>query len=168
MANAPIFAGQRATAALIASLAPQAVLKQLDQSVISSNVLTNDAELQVPVAANAQYIFVCYLDYEGGTTGSSDIKIGWTAPAGAALRYTPVGWFNTSGGVSAGTTFALVSVPSFGTNGAGNLLGIFLAGSLFCGNAGGTLQLRWAQNTSNGVTATIVHAQSLLALWRVS
>ena len=75
-----ILAGQRITAALLNSMQPQTVIKPTDQSVTSSTTVVNDNDLVSAVLASATYIFTCYLDYEGGTTGSSDLKWVWSVP----------------------------------------------------------------------------------------
>jgi len=161
-------AGQKLTAAALASFAaPLAVIKPSDQSVTSSTVLVNDTALVTPnLVASATYLFWCYLNYEGGTGGSSDIKWQWAAPAGATLRYglAHVGQANN---VDVGNTYQASDIPTGRTQGAGVLSGAIMTGSLVMSTTAGSLQLKWAQNTSNA-TATIVHAQSTLALWRVT
>jgi hypothetical protein len=163
----PVYSpGQSLPAADVNSwLLPVVVVKAADQFKTSTTVLANDSELFVPVAAGCTYLFDCYLDYEGGVQGASDLQMQWTVPAGALLRYQPVGTF--SSGVQhtgetnvAGTNFA----P--GTNGAGVLRGITMRGTLVVAGTSGNLQLQWAQNTSSA-TATIVHAMSYVKLQRV-
>ena len=63
---------------------PLAVVKGGDQSVTSSTVVVNDTALVVAVASSATYQFSCFISYEGGTQGSSDLKWTWTTPAGTA------------------------------------------------------------------------------------
>jgi hypothetical protein len=162
----PFTAGQRITAAqLNAFCAPVEVIKAADQSVTSSTVLVNDTALVLPVVASATYDFSCYLDYEGGTLGASDLKFQWTVPSGT-LRFW-MGFVNTAGTNSAGQTFTDTSVVGIGTNGAASLRGAQMEGSLVVGSTGGSLQLQWAQNMSSA-TATIVHAQSRVRLWRIT
>lgn len=165
MALIPILAGQRITADLIASIAPLAVIKPNDQSVTSSTVLVNDTSLVEAVDADATYLFACYLDYEGGTQGSSDIQWEWSGPSGYTLRY----WSGhiTTGGAFVMTSYKGTDNPSAGSNGAGVIQGAFMFGTLVVASTAGNLQLQWAQNSSSA-TPTIVHAQSCLALWRVS
>lgn len=163
----PFTAGQKITAAqLNAFCVPLAVIKPGDQSLASSTTLQNDSALFVPVVASATYLFDCYLDYEGGTLGSSDLKWTWAVPAGAALRYC-ADWLSTGSTVQVGITHKDTDVLAAGTGGAASLFSVRMTGSLVMGVTAGNLQLQWAQNTSNA-TATIVHAQSRLALWRVT
>lgn len=167
MANAAlIVAGSRITASLIASISPLEVIKPADQPLTSSTALQNDTALLLPVAAGASYDFTCYLDYEGGTQGSSDIKWLWSVPSGAALRYH--GIHDTTGGAAvAGTSYTGATTVTAGTNGAGNLKGATMIGTLVTAGTSGTILLTWAQNTSSA-TATIVHAQSKLSLVRIT
>src|SRR5215472_8894872 len=97
-----IAAGSEITAAYLASITAVGVVKPTDQSVTSSTVLVNDNALVIPVVANANYKFDLYLDFEGGTSGSSDIKFTWTVPASTTMRY---GIFGAApgGGLSANT-----------------------------------------------------------------
>lgn len=161
-----IQAGQRITAVLLNSIGPLGVIKGADQSVTSSTALVNDNALTVPLVAGATYLFDCYLDYEGGTTGASDLKWQWSIPAGATMRYG-ADYPSTSGlAVTIGTNTA-ATVPHAGTNGAGTLMSARMKGSVTMSSTAGPLQLQWAQVTSSG-TATIIHSQSYLALWRMS
>ena len=117
------------------------------------------------MTASAHYEFACYLDYEGGTQGASDIKWQWAIPAGATLRYQ-CNRVDLSGNVSIGTTQVAADVQTARTNGAGNLLAVIMHGTLVMSSTPGNLTLQWSQNTSSA-TATIVHAQSYLKLVRI-
>ena len=159
-------AGSRITAALFASVAPLSVIKGADQTVTSSTTVVNDNALVLPVVANATYLFVCYLDYEGGTQGSSDIKWVWSVPTSGTLRYGGI-YVGTTGTLHGSSTITGATTVAAGTNGSSNLLSAIMIGSLIMSSTAGTLQLQWSQNTSSG-TGTIVHAQSHLTLWRIS
>jgi hypothetical protein len=159
-------AGSRITAAGIDAAICLAVIKGSNESVTSSTTLQNDNELVLPVVADATYLFECYLDFEGGTQGSGDLKWTWALPSGATMRYRAV-YTNTSGAAVTGTTNLDSDVVSAGTATAGVLRGVSMHGTLTVGATAGSIQLQWAENTSDS-TPTIVHAQSSLALWRVS
>ena len=158
-------AGTRITAALLNSIAPLSVIKPSDQSVTSSTTLVNDSALFLPVVASATYLFDAYLDFEGAAIGTGDLKIEWTVPAGAALRFDLHGLNTASSSFS--STFTDGVTTALGTTGAASLRGALMKGSLVMAATAGNLQLKWAQNTSSA-TATIVHAQSYVALWRVT
>lgn len=162
-----VLAGQRITAGLLNSMLPLTVVKAADESVTSSTALQDDNELVLPLAtAGATYDFSCYLDYEGAAIGTGDLKITWTLPAGATLRYQMPS-LGAGGATNEQNTYVAGSVPALGTKGAGNLCGATLTGTLVVAATTGNLRLQWAQNTSS-VTATIVHAQSSLTLLRTA
>ncbi len=147
-------------------LAPNAVVKQADQSVANSVVPVNDTELVLPVLANAQYIFTCFLDYEGGTSNASDLRWQWSVPSAATLRYS-ASYQQPAGTVIVQLTYPAATVNFGITNGAANLRSVTMLGTLLVGANAGNLQLQWAQSTSSA-TATTIHAQSSLSLQRTS
>ena len=166
-----IQAGSRITAAMLQGIAPLAVIKGADESITSSTTLQFDDALFLPIQANAQYIFDCYLLYEGGTAGSSDMRWTWSVPTGSTLRYQPIyanatSTLNASLGTSVAGSTLMSGTSGAGTNGAGNLRGLSMNGTLIVGSTPGNLSLEWAQNTSSA-TPTIVHAQSYVTLWQV-
>ena len=161
-----ILAGASFTAGLLDEMLPYYAWKTANESVTSSATLQNDNDLYLTVAANAYYDFACMLAYSGGTIGSSDLKWAWSVPSGTTMAYAIDG-VQTSG-TSNGTPGFLrgVSGGSAGTNGSGNALSLNMEGTLYTGSASGSVQLEWAQNTSNG-TATIVQSGSRLRLRRM-
>jgi len=145
---------------------PLASIKTADQSVTSSTTVVNDSELVLSIAANVSYKFDCFLEFEGGAFGTADMKWTWVVPASAFLRYTWQG-FAIGGGANAGEVHQATDVVASSSNGAGNLRGVSMQGTLVVGVNAGTLQLKWAQNTSSATTTTM-HAQSCMYLYRVS
>jgi len=161
-----ITAGARLTAAMLRGVAPLAAYKGADESVTSSTTLQNDDALFVTVLANSTYLWVMYLDYEGGTGSSSDLKVAWSLPSGTTLRATWIG-LNSSGGNTASLRGTESTTATFQSNGAGSSRAVLFTGTLNVSSTPGNMQLQWAQNTSNG-TATKVHAGSVLALWQIA
>lgn len=161
---ATINAGSRILASVLQGAIPLAVIKPSDQSVTSSTTLVNDTALLSAVAANATYLVFCYLDYEGATAGN--LKISWSVPASATLRFAQIGQ-NASRAATVSVTGSDSTAYTFGADGAGTLDALLMHGSLVTSSTSGTFQLQWAQGTSSA-TATIVHAQSFVALWRIS
>jgi len=164
----PVFVdGNVLTAAQVNSwLEPVAAVKTSDESVTSSTALQNDNELVVAVAANATYHLTAYLDYEGGTLGASDLKFGWTFPAGLTMSYVASRISNITGNPAGGGGVVIqTGVPISGSSGAGNSQSVSMDGTVVVSSTAGSLQLQWAQNTSSG-TATIVHAKSYISLQR--
>ena len=159
-----INAGSRILASVMQGAIPNAVIKPTDQSVTSSATLVNDNDLLAAVAANATYLFFSYLDYEGAAAG--DLKISWVVPASATLRWAQIGQ-NSSSTATVASTGVETTSYTFGSDAAATLNALVMHGSLVTAGTSGNLQLQWAQGTSSG-TATKVHAQSFVALWRIS
>ena len=156
-----IVAGQRVTADELNALAPLDVIKPGDQSYTTTS-LVNDSDLVVQVAANTSYLVQICLVYEGGTAGSSDLKVGFAVPSGATLRLTNQG-MNASGGVTGSFAVTESTTATGQTNGAASLRTLTLTGSLVVGGTPGAFQLKACQNTSNA-TATVIHGQSTMWL----
>lgn len=146
---------------------PLSAIKTADQSVTSSVTFVNDTELFVPIVAVGSYQFECFLYFEGGTAGASDIKWRYIVPTGTTMRYTWTGWNNTGSVARSGDGQIAGDTPSSASAGAGNGHGVIMIGTIVAGVNAGNMQLQWAQNTSSG-TATIVHAQSCLVLRRIA
>lgn len=145
---------------------PHVVVKATDQLKTSNTTLGADNELFVAVAASATYVVHLFLNYEGGTESTSDIKWQFVIPAGATLRAHhihegPAGSANAIEGITGS------SVNTAGTKGAGIQCGATALGTLIVAGTSGNISVNWAQNTSNG-TATKVLAQSSLMLQRVN
>lgn len=155
-----IQAGARITAAMLQAVAPVAAEKGAVQSV-GNTTLVNDNALFIPLLANAVYRFDCFLLYEGGTQGSSDLKWAWTGPSGFTINYS-VNGVTTTGVATAGYVRG-VTGGSVGTNGASNELGVLMTGTITTSSAQGTLQLQWAQNTSNATDTSVLPASNLTA-----
>lgn len=161
-----ILAGGRIVASVLQQIAPNAAYKGSSQAITNSSTLTNDGALFLSLQANATYVFVCMLAYNGGTQASSDLKFGWTYPSGTTMAYSLAG--RTTGG-AATTAFweNQTAVPVIGTNGTGTNYTALLVGTIVTGGTPGILQFQWAQNTSNA-TATTVLAGSVLAAWQIA
>jgi hypothetical protein len=145
---------------------PLAAYKASDTSRTSTTTLANDPDLTLAVAANCVYTVDLYLDFDGDTTGTGDLKLGWAVPASTTMRYGAA-YDNTSPAASCGTTFTQASTISAATNGAGVLQSFSAKGTIITSAAAGNVVLKWAQNTSNP-TATIIHAQSYLTARRIA
>jgi hypothetical protein len=159
-----IAAGQRLTADMLQAVAPMSAYKSSNQTG-SGSTLANDNTLFIPVLANAVYYFELILGYQGGTGGSSDIKLGWSLPSGATMVYALQG--NTTGGAAtAGAWETQSSVPALGTAGSGVPVGAVASGTIATGSTAGTMQLQWARNAGSGTSPTVL-AGSVLTAWQV-
>ena len=144
------------------------VRKSGDESVTSSDVLQNDNELVVALAASATYEVRYAFVYQAGTTG--DLKWQWQAPSDvvgieSALRISNSA-ASSEGNVRASsgafTSGAGGVLSAGGTGGNASILGSMMLVT----TTGGNLQLTWAQETSNG-TATILRTGCWLIATRL-
>lgn len=162
----PDFApGQRLTAAMLAGVQWQTVSQA--SSVIKNNNTTFIAtDLLVPSVANATYEYFLIVVYSTNTT--PDIKFDWTVPtSGTVSRWA---WGT---GTNSATTTAINSVDQFMARYATQSTAIppggvsstqtsayFETGSMFGGN-GGSITLRFAQNTANASDTTFLSSSRL-------
>lgn len=143
--------------------------KTADESVTSSTTLQNDDTLLVSVEASAVYEFALHLAVVGNTTG--DFKMGFTFPTSSTCWWSGKGGVETDAGFGAsGSTrhsvsFGDASGTAVAYTGSTTILSIHVMGVLSVSTTAGTLQLQWAQNTSNA-TATTVKAGSFLRAQR--
>lgn len=144
---------------------PLAAYKTADLSRSSTTTPASDPDLTLALATSAFYHFACHLNYEGSATASQGIKWTWGTPAGTTLRYHAV-FTNTAGLQDVGHTWSGATTAGANTDGAGNLHGVGMAGTLFTGTTSGNLILLWAQNVSEASAITL-HAQSSLILTRI-
>ena len=136
------------------------------QSSPNSTTLANDTALFIPLLANAVYDFELLLGYNGGTLGSSDLKIGWSVPSGTTMGYTAYG-NTTSGAATDAPWYTQSATPAFGTNGTSTPIGLVLSGTVATAGTAGNLQLQWAKNSTSVATVTTVLAGSVLLAWQV-
>jgi hypothetical protein len=144
---------------------PQIVTKTTDQAISNSATLTDDTELKYPIQVSQKYYFDCYLDFTSEAT--IDIKIAFTIPSGASLRWSPVN------GIKVDTTGTIVSqiqttvsgtAVSFGYIGAGSRQQLFLQGYVLCGTNAGNLQLQFAQDTAGVIAPATIRTGSRLTV----
>jgi hypothetical protein len=162
-----LLAGQRITADLLNSMLPIHAAKSADTSRASTTTITADPELQVPVEANADYIFHALIRYSGSTAG--DMSVIFTSPSGSTGVW---------GGNLYETTATLATDPQIATRTPLNSqrdigcisssvsMILRISGRIRMGSTAGTFSFDWAQVTSNA-TATIVSTDSWLMLRRI-
>lgn len=159
-------AGNRITAGQLNAGLPITIIKPADEPLTSNITLQNDNDLVISVAASTSWILDCWLDYEGGTINTSDLKWQWSVPSLATMRYD-ARYQQPGGTVISQLSNTGSAIIAAATNGAGNLRSARMTGTIIVGANAGPVQLTWAQNTTNA-TATIVHAQSYLKLLRTA
>lgn len=167
----PVYAGTIVTAAFLESMCPVTATKTATESVTSSTTLQNDDQLAAPTEVNATYEVALLLLHDSDATAAGDIKIGWTGPAGATLTWGVHG-ANTAQTTSTAVaavnmqTRTIAEVAAFGGGDSTGTVAL-VYGTLVTAGTAGTLQLQWAQETSNAV-ATNVRAGSRLTLTRTA
>ncbi len=167
MAAYPTFyAGQRLTAALMASTQPITVVKAADESVTSSTTLQDDNHLILALEANATYVVEGALFYDG-QFNAGNLKLTWSLPASATIYWAPNA--PATGGAAAyasqATTSGNLSVGTYGTGGTKTTASI--SATVTTAGTAGSMTLRWAQDTSSA-TATTIYAKSWLRAIRIA
>lgn len=139
--------------------------KTANESVWNSPTLRDDPHLHVPLTANAVYTFQAFIAYRAHT--DADLRIAWSVPSGATLRWTPGGaGIVTEGIVGPMKASANGTAPvNLGGAGTGTPMAAVATGIVRTG-AAGRLQLRWAQDCAHASTLT-VERDSYLKLTRV-
>ncbi|MFF5759683.1 hypothetical protein ACFY7A_30145 [Streptomyces longwoodensis] len=170
MAQYPtIPAGTTLTAGLLMSMLPQHARKPASTPRASTIVVAPDPDLQLPVAANADYLFQFYLRISGDPAADMDIKV--SVPSGATGSYTVTG--RLAGASTAdsdprtSTRIAFNVETQFSTPSTAAAQGNHGAGRLTTGANAGTLSIDWAQTVSNA-TATVMEGDSWLFLQRLA
>jgi hypothetical protein len=145
---------------------PLAVVKGADTARTTTTTLANDPDLVLAVAATSTYRFECWVRYTAAAGG--DLKFQWTAPAGAALKYSSL--HNEGGGTgfnNSDVVYALPDVVFIIGAGTGSERAFHMFGTLNIAGTAGNLQFQWAQNTSSA-SATTVKQYSRLVLERIA
>lgn len=146
----------------------EAAYTTVAQHAINTTTLASITSLALPVAANALYAWELYLLYDGGTLGSSDLKVNFTVPSGTIGAFQTLA-YNGAGALVDRLGFVIPVSPNlvFGTEGAGNLRSVTILGTIDTAAAAGTLQPQFAQNTAFAAADTIIHIGSFMTLSRI-
>jgi hypothetical protein len=146
---------------------PLYVRKTADESLANSTTLQDDDHLFVSVVANAVYSVQGWILFTAGNVG--DFKMGWSAPTGATFNWNAGGSVNTN---LQATFFDVQDVGN--TDSVGGNIGSTTRtqtatphGLLKVSSTAGTFKFRWAQNTSEGTSLTVL-TDSALMLQRVA
>lgn len=133
------------------------VRKTAGQSVASSTVLVNDTHFSFAVAANDIWVVDAYADITMGVTGQ--IKVAMTVPSGATLNLDGLlagagtaAYGNTQ---TSGTAIALVTVLTAGI--------LHVHACIVNSTNAGTVQLQWAQNSSDVTNTTLLINSFMIA-----
>jgi len=146
-------------------LAVDFVRKTADESVTSSTVLQNDDHLLATIGATGTYVFEVVIFVTSAANAAGDISLDVTGPAGT-LSYGVSGLDITLASGNTGTVNTLAT-SGLVNIGASTTATMFLIKGVLVATATGTLQFRWAQQTSNA-NATTVKANSHLTVTQVA
>lgn len=150
--------GQAEVAALIAAhaadygLHTRLVRKTTDEIVNNSNVLQDDDELKLPLAANEVWEFRLLILYISGFT--PDLKISFSVPSGATMK-----WLISSQESSAKYAGSTESI-----DGTGAIRISFLEGIVMCGATAGDLQFQWAQDVADPSDTKVLTNSALIGV----
>lgn len=159
-----VFDGHDGTGWVAAAQYMSLARKASDESITSSTTMQDDNDLLHTVRASAVYEMTAYISYTSNTT--ADIKFGWTYPAGLTINYLahvrPVA-------TAVNDTYDLIQTDPLALEGAGvaTRRSAFFLGLVVVSSTAGTLQLQWAQNTSDA-GATALKAGSFMTLRRMA
>lgn len=138
------------------------VRKTSTETVNGSDVLQNDDELLMAMAANEVVAFVGVLFYASGAT--PDFKAAFTIPSGTIIW----GWAGNSIASTADalaySTVSAASGSALAIGGSGGTASAMIVGLAANGATPGNLQLQWAQNTSNASNTQVVAGSWLACL----
>jgi hypothetical protein len=145
---------------------PIMVVKNYDETVTSSTTLQNDDELFIKLPSNTLFEVQLVLVYSS-TSATPDIKVAWSASGDYTVFNDGRVFLNYYAGASTiqMNNYALTSNASAGTAVTGEYPH-FERILIKTGDGGCTLQLQWAQNTSNG-TATQVDKGSYIIAYKL-
>ncbi|MBX3377234.1 MAG: collagen-like protein [Phycisphaeraceae bacterium] len=139
------------------------IRKTAAQNVTNSTTQTNDTHLVLAVGANEVWEFEAVLFVQSGNN-SPDVKVGFTAPAGATVTWTGLGFPTGATGNITDGNLALVGITGTGTASFGVINGpspVRIRGFIATSSTAGNLQLQWSQNAANS-SATTIQANSFL------
>jgi hypothetical protein len=150
----------------LGSSLPIMVVKQYDETVTSSTAMQNDDELFIKLPSNSLFELQLVLVYSS-TSATPDIKVDWSASGDYELFNDGRVFLNysTSASLIQMNNYALASDVPAGTAVTGEYPH-FERILIKTGDGGCTLQLRWAQNTSDG-TATQVDKGSYIMAYKL-
>ncbi|PZT70207.1 hypothetical protein DN402_31820 [Streptomyces sp. SW4] len=165
-----LYAGQRITAGLLSSMLPLEAYKGSDTTRTSTTTTTDDPDLVLTLEGNATYYVEIFIHYAAASTEL--LKTHWTVPSGATgfrSAWGPTQTVATSDPAGDGRwgIHGFTTDVQYGTRSNANFLTMAKeTGNVVTSSSGGTLALKWAQNTA-GATGTRVAAGSYMRAKRI-
>ncbi len=131
------------------------IFKAADETVTSSTTLQNDNDFSFSIGANETYIIECHLtvSWGPGVGGFKYDFTGPTSPTNVMIFENVVGW--GTGNASGSQITAFSSSHSFTDTDHAYGANFIIRGTIENGANAGTVQLRWAQETSDAIAATM-------------
>jgi hypothetical protein len=135
------------------------VLKGSDQPRTSNTTLGNDTDLLYALPAVGTYVFDIWLYATSAANAAGDLKVALTFPAGT-MRFSALGPDPAiaSASVASGVWFTQLAATSGSSSisvGLSTNTNMIWVHGMFTATATGTLQLQWAQDTSNASSSTV-------------
>lgn len=149
------------TAAQLEAIVPRIADRTSTQTVNGSSALVSDSQLFLAVAASTRYRLRGRILYNSNST--ANFKFAFTFPTSTTLSFTVTG---TAAGGSVLATFDQTDGTVSALAGAGADDSAFIDGIVTVSSTPGTLQVQWAQNTSNA-SNTQVKAGSYIELQQI-
>lgn len=147
-------------------------VRKLSDESASNNTFQNDDELFLAVGANDVWQIEILL-FVVNASNTPDIKVQFTGPAAAVINWAGHGY--TPGSTTQDTASRYIAKTLAGSFTLGvlqtateALSPVRLEGMYIGGGTAGTLQLQWAQSTTDGANPTTVKAGSYLKATKVS
>jgi len=173
--TSPFLAGQELRASDLTAAVIRVAYASSSTTKNANTTLGDATGLAMALDANTVYGWDCYLAYDSGRT--PDLKIAWTAPAGATGHWGAYGLSTTESGSGIGSLTALrkdaygdANTIVLGGNDTPGIPGPMVArpmGYIEVGATAGNLQLRFAQQSSNA-TNTVIRAGCWLRAWKLA
>ncbi|NED75284.1 hypothetical protein G3I51_23760 [Streptomyces sp. SID9944] len=161
-----IYAGQRITTALLASMQPIEVYKAGNTDRASTTTFADDPDLTVQLEANAVYRAQFFLHY--AATNIARFKTMWTVPSGASGNRTAVGpdqgqvlSGTSSGGTGRWGMHNFNTACTYGTRDSSTALCSAVEEGVIFTTSAGTLAIQWAQSTADAAAARLGAGSSL-------
>lgn len=145
---------------ILASKPLVATLSADAAGITTNTVLADVAGMTLPVAASRTYLLDADVIYTAaGGAGAGQLKLGFTAPAGATLTWDNIGLMvNGASGVSGTATFDVSTISdsrSYGAAGTGTPVHVLIRGKLIVAGTAGDLDLQAAQVASSASATTV-------------
>jgi len=134
--------------------------KTSDESRNTTTTLTADSELEFAVEANKTYDVVVQL-LLASASATPDFKFDFVGPSGYTPYFGPQvyqsagRWSGVSVATAPSALLTTGDVVEQGSTGAAAIFGLQITATIKTGANAGNVQLRWAQNTSNGSDVTV-------------